>query len=82
VSVEVDKYMKHDLPSVCSVNPDFVDLLWVISEILNVSQNVAAAVLTDEVSEICSQSHICNCRLVVAPFLNGESFEEDEALPI
>ena len=42
------------LPSICSVNSYFVNLLWVVTEILNVSKYVAAAVLTDKVPEICS----------------------------
>lgn len=43
---------------------------------------MAAAVLADEVAEICTETHICHGGLVVAPFLDGEALEEDEALAV
>jgi hypothetical protein len=57
-------------------------LCWVIANVLDVPKDVPTAILTDKVSEICSQSHICYGGLLIAPFLNWEAFEEDEALSI
>lgn len=74
--------MKDDLPSICSVNSHLVGLLWVISKILDVPQDVATAVLADEVSEVSSQAHICNGGLVIAPYFNWKSLKEDEALAV
>jgi hypothetical protein len=41
-----------DLPCVCSINADFINLLWIISEIFDMAKNVTSTVLTDEVSKI------------------------------
>jgi hypothetical protein len=41
-----------DLPCVCSVNADFINLLWIISEIFDMAKNVTSTVLTHEVSKI------------------------------
>lgn len=46
------------------------------------AEDVAAAVLADEVAEVCAETHVCYGGLVVAPFLDGEALEEDEALAI
>jgi hypothetical protein len=46
------------------------------------AQNVAAAVLADEVAEVRAQTHVCNSTLVVTPFLDGEALEEDKALAV
>lgn len=49
---------------------------------LDVAKDVAETILGDEVSEICSQSHVYDGALVVAPFQDRKAFEEDEALAI
>jgi hypothetical protein len=59
-----------------------MSLRWIITNVLDVSEDMAAAVLTHEVSKICSQTHISYGGFVISPFLNWESFEEDEALSI
>lgn len=43
---------------------------------------MAAAVLGDEVAQVCAETHVGDGRLVVAPFLHGEALEEDEAFAI
>ena len=54
MSIDAEFNMKHVLPSICSVNSYFVDLCCVFTEILDVSEDMAAAILTDEVAQICS----------------------------
>lgn len=46
------------------------------------AEDVAAAVLADEVAEICTETHVCHGGLVVTPFLDGETLEKDEALAV
>lgn len=46
------------------------------------TQNVAPAILAHEVAQICAQTHVCDGRLVIAPFLDGESLEQNKALAI
>jgi hypothetical protein len=43
---------------------------------------MSTTVLTDEIAKICTEAHISNCRLVVAPFLNRKAFEQNESLAI
>ena len=44
------------LPCIGPVHPDFVNLLGILAEVLDMSQNVALAVLTDEVAQVRPQS--------------------------
>lgn len=74
--------MTYDVPSICPVYSDLVDLLWVISHVLDMPQDMATAVLADEVSEVSSQAHISDGGLVIAPFLDWKALEENEALAI
>lgn len=46
------------------------------------AEDVAAAVLANEVAQVCAETHVCDGGLVVAPFLDGEALEEDEALAV
>jgi hypothetical protein len=39
------------------------------------AEDVAAAVLADEVAQVGAQTHVCHGRLVVAPSLDGEALE-------
>lgn len=73
---------RRNSPSIGAVDAHFVNLGRVLAEILDVAENVAAAVLADEVAEICAETHVCHGGLVVAPFLDGEALEEDEALAV
>jgi hypothetical protein len=43
------------------------------------TQDMAAAVLADEVAQVRAEAHVHDCGLVVAPLLDGEALEEDEA---
>jgi len=63
------------LPSIRSVDMNFVDLLCIISHVLDMSKDVTSTILADEVSQVGAKTHICDTRLVVSPFLNWESFE-------
>ena len=69
-------------PSIGAIDAHFVNLGRVLAEVLDVAEDMATAVLTDEVPKICAETHVCHSRLVVAPFLNGEALEEDEALAV
>jgi hypothetical protein len=69
-------------PSVGAVDAHFVDLGGILAEILDVTEDVTAAVLADEVAQICAETHVCDGGLVVTPFLDGEALEENEALSV
>ena len=63
------------VPSIGAVNADPIGLCRVLPEILNVPQNVASAVLGDEVAKVCADAHVRNRSLMVAPLHNRPSFE-------
>jgi hypothetical protein len=63
------------IPSVGAVDSDLIDLRRILAEILDVAEYMAATVLADEVAEVCTQTHVCHGRLVVAPFLDREALE-------
>jgi hypothetical protein len=50
--------------------------------IFDVAQDVAQAVLRDEVAEVGAEAHVGDGGLVVAPFLDGEALEEEEAFAV
>lgn len=70
------------LPSIGSVNSNSVNCLGVFAKILDMAENMPSAILADEITKVGSKTHVCNGRLMIAPFLNRESFEENEALSI
>ena len=74
--------MKHHIPSTCPINSNLVDLGRVVAHIFDVTKNMTTPILTNEVSKICSQAHICHSGFVITPLLDWESFEEDEAFAI
>lgn len=63
------------LPGVGSVDSHFVNLGRVFSQVLDVAEHMAAAVLADEVSQVSAKTHVCNGGLVIAPFLYGKALE-------
>lgn len=84
MGVSLDNYFGQGmgLPSIRSVDTNFVDLFRIVSNVLDMSQDVTSPVLADEVSQVGAKSHICDSRLVIPPFLNWESFEQDKALSV
>ena len=42
------------LPGTCPINPNLVDLSWVVTEIFDVTKDMTTPVLTNEVSKICT----------------------------
>lgn len=46
------------------------------------TQNVAAAVLADEVAQVGTKTHVGHGGLVVTPFLDGEALEQNEAFSV
>lgn len=70
------------LPSTCPINPNLVDLSWVIAEIFDVAKNMTTPILTNKVSKIGPQTHIRHCWFMIAPLPDWEPLEEDEAFAI
>ena len=64
-----------DLPSIRSVDADSVSLCRVVSNIFNVAKNMSSSILGNEVAQICAQTHVCDSRFVVTPFLHWEALE-------
>lgn len=46
------------------------------------AEDMTAAVLGDKVAQVGAETHVGDGGLVVAPFLDGEAFEEDEAFAV
>jgi hypothetical protein len=71
-----------ELPSSRPVNTDFIDLRRVVADVFDVPQHVAAAVLADEIAQMCAETHVCDGVLKRRPFAGGEALEEDEAFAV
>jgi len=65
-----------------AVDANFVDLCRVGAGILDVPKYVSQTILRHEITKIRAQTHVCHSALVVAPFLDWEPLEQDEALAI
>lgn len=65
-----------------AVDAHFVDLRRVRAGVFDVAEDVAQAVLRDEVAEVGSKAHVGYGGFVVAPFLHGQAFEEEEAFAV
>lgn len=70
------------LTRIGTVDPNLVNLRRVLAQVLHVAKHVATAVLRDEVAQVGAETHVGDGGLVVAPFLDGEAFEEDEAFAV
>ena len=71
-----------DIPCICPVDSNFVSLCWIIANIFDVTEDMASTILTDKVAKNSTQAHVCNCRFVIAPFLNWEALEQDKPLAV
>ena len=49
-----------DILGVCPIDADLVWSSWVFAQILDVTKDMAATILTDEVAEVCTKTHICH----------------------
>lgn len=67
--------MGFGLPSIGAVDANSVCLCRVFAEILDVTEDMTAAVLAGEVSEVGSNTHVCSCALLEIPFINGDASE-------
>ena len=70
------------LPCVRAIDPYFIDLRCVLTEIFDVAKDMAETVLADEVAQISAQAHEGDSGFVGPPALDREAFEKDEALAI
>lgn len=71
-----------ELPRRGAVDAHAVDLGRVVADVLDVAEDVAAAVLGDEVAQVGAEAHVGDGVLVGAPLLGGEALEEDEAFAV
>ena len=71
-----------ELARVGAVDAHFVDRARVFAQVLDVAEDVAAAVLRDRVADVGGQPHVGDGALVQAPGLHGEVLEEDEAFAV
>ena len=72
----------HGLPSICSIDTDFVELFCILAKIFYVPKYMSTAILADKIAQMRPKSHICNSRFMIAPLLDRKTFEQDEALAI
>lgn len=71
-----------ELSRICTVDAYLVNLRRILAEILDMTEDMAARVLTDKVAQVCSEAHVCNGRFLVPPFSNGQALEQDKTLAI
>ena len=77
-----DRDRADNIPSIGTVDANFIDLLRVLAKILHMSQDMTTRVLGNKVTEISAQTHIGDSTLVSSPFLNREALKQDEALAV
>ena len=70
------------LPGVCSIDSDFIGFGGILAEVFDMTENMSTAVLACEVTQMCTQSHVCGRGLPQAPFLDRKTFEQPEALAV
>jgi hypothetical protein len=71
-----------ELAGAGAVDADLLDLGRVGARVFDVAQDVAEAVLRDEVAEVGAEAHVGDGGLVVAPLGDGQAFEEEEAFAV
>ena len=71
-----------ELASAGAVDADFIDLCGVGARVFDVAQDVAEAVLRDEVAEVGAEAHVGDGGLVIAPLCDRQAFEEEEAFAV
>lgn len=71
-----------ELPRVGAVDADLVDLRAVLAQVLDVTEDVAPAVLRDRVPDVRAQADVGDGGLVVAPFVDRETLVQDEPLAV
>ena len=72
-----------ELPLIRSVDSDgSVGLGRIFSEVLNVAEDVAFAVLRGKVAEMGAEAEICYGTFEVGPRVDGDVFEQDKAAPV
>ena len=71
-----------ELSCIGAVDAHFVDGRAVFAQVLDVAQDVTSSVLTYGIADVGAQSHVCDRRLVVSPFVDREAFVEDETFTI
>ena len=71
-----------ELSRVCPVDPHFVNLLGILTQIFDVTENVSFAVLAYRIAKVRAQAHIRDSRFMVSPLLDWKAFEKDESFTI
>lgn len=64
------------------IDPHLVDLRWVIAEVLDVTEHVSLAILTQFVAKQRADGEVDCGRLFDGPRSDWEAFNEDEALAV
>lgn len=70
------------LPRIRPINPHLVNLAGILAQILDMPEDMAAAVLADKVAQIRAEAHVRDGGPVQAPVLDGQAAEQDEALAV
>ena len=66
---------EYSLPCIRPIYPYFIRLFCILSQILDVAQDMTPPILADEVAKIGAQSHVCNRGLLIAPLLHRKPLE-------
>ena len=71
-----------ELAGAGAVDADLIYLGGVGARVFDVAQDVAEAVLRDEVAEVGAEAHVGDGGLVIAPLCDRQAFEEEEAFAV
>lgn len=62
-----------------SVEPNFVEISKILTQVLDVTQDVTSAVLTCDVAKMCTHAHVRGSRLLQSPFSYRKTLKQGKS---
>src|ERR1700712_15377 len=66
------------IPCCCPIDSNFINLRCIFANIFDMAKYVTLSILTDEIPQICTETHVCSCRLLYRPFICRNTFKQNE----
>ena len=71
-----------ELSGVGPIDTDLVCASGILTEVLDMAEDMPTAVLADKVTQMSTQAHVGSSRLLQAPLLDGQVLEQPETLAV
>lgn len=72
----------YNVPCSGSVEPNFVEIGRILTQVLDVTQDVTSAVLTCYIAEMCTHAHVRGSRLLQSPIFYREALKQGKSSTI